>query len=499
MRASYAQKQTKTGTAAGIQAKKTTKHKTVMKTNFKITALACLMFFGMANAFAQGGADRNPGTFSKIKITGSTTVEIVQGPVSGIHIEGPAELVEKVKTELNNDELLIKDGDDSKVKIIVTVPTLTAIQASGGVNVKSQGKIAGDKLRIDVSGAVDVELDVDITTIDVHETGACDVKLTGKTQDLNAEISGASDLKAYGLEADNVTLNVSGTSDANVNVKTTINANASGASDVRYVGTPVNKTLNKSGTSDVRHKDDASRDTTRVGMGKKKYTIISDNNDDVDDDDFNIRNRDKFHFWQGLDIHMNAILDNKNNADPLPGYEFMELNYPRSIGVSWNMIQKNIHVYKNYVNLVTGFGIDWSVYGFRNNTTLRHDTSFLAATFDTVDYKRNRLRAFYVQVPLMLEFNTHANENRSFHIAAGVLLGYNVFDNKLKQKYELDGKDYKNVVRDDFNINPVRYGLTGRVGYGDYSIFANYNVSTLFEKDAGPKMYPVQVGFHIDF
>lgn len=468
-----------------------------MKTNFKITAAACLMFFGMANVFAQGGADRNPGAFSKVKVNGSVNVELVQGTANGIHLEGPTDLIEKVKTELEGD-LLIINGGDPKVKVIVTAPSFRSINTTGAVNLKSQGKLTGEDLRVETSGAVDVDLDVEVTTIDVVATGASDVKLTGKTQSLSAEISGASDLKAYGLEADQARLNVSGSSDANVNVKTTIDANASGSSDVRYLGNPVNKTINKSGTADVHHKDDTSGDTTRVGVGKKKYTIITDGNDDDDDDDFNVGSRGNFHFWQGLDIHMNAIVDSKNSIDPLPGFNFMELNYPRSIGVSWNMAQKNIHIYKNYVNLVTGFGLDWSVYGFRNNTTLRHDTSYLAATFDTVDYKRNRLRAFYVQVPLMLEFNTSDNEDRAFHIGAGVLVGYNLFDNKLKQKYELDGKDYKNVVRDDFNINPVRYGLTARVGYGDYSIFANYNVSTLFEKDAGPKMYPVQVGFHVN-
>ncbi len=468
-----------------------------MKTNFKITAAACLMFFGMANVFAQGGADRNPGAFNKVKANGSVNVELVQGATNGIHLEGPSELIEKVKTELEGD-LLIINGGDPKVKVIVTAPSFININTTGAVNVKSQGKLTGESIKVETSGAVDVDLDLDITEIDVVATGASDVKLTGKTQSLSAEISGASDLKAYGLEAENARLIVSGSSDANVNVKTSLDANASGSSDVRYLGNPVTKKVNKSGSADIHHKDDTSGDTTRVDVGKKKYTIITDGDDDDDDDDFNVGSKGNFHFWQGLDIHMNAIVDSKNNIDPLPGYNFMELNYPRSIGVSWNMAQKNIHIYKNYVNLVTGFGLDWSVYGFRNNTTLRHDTSFLAATFDTVDYKRNRLRAFYVQVPLMLEFNTSENEDRAFHIGAGVLLGYNLFDNKLKQKYELDGKDYKNIVRDDFNINPVRYGLTARVGYGDYSIFANYNVSTLFEKDAGPKMYPVQVGFHVN-
>lgn len=472
-----------------------------MKTNqFKNLTAAFLLMMGALSAAAQSSEDRTVDAFTGVNLTGALDAELRQGPTA-VHVEAPSNQISQIKTIVENGILQVSGPAKDDVKIIITSPTFTSLNVTGSSTLKSSGTISGDKLTLELSGASDMELALDYKSVDATATGASDLKLNGKAGDFKAVASGASDIKAYGFEADNVKAEASGSSDVRVNAKSSLDANASGASDIRYLGSPATKTVNASGTSSISEKDGSgSSDTTRVGMGKKHYTIITDDKDDDDDNSKGDKHySEDFKFWSGLDLHVNALVDINNSTDPPSGYNFLELNYPRSIGVSWNIVQKNIHVYKNYVNIVTGLGLDWSIYGFRNNVTLRHDTNWVAATTDTIDYKRNRLRAMYVQAPIMIEFNTNPDANRSFHIGAGVLLGYNIFDNKLKQKYELGGQDHKNIVRDDFNVNPVRYGLTARVGYGDYSLFANYNLSTFFEKDRGPKMYPVQAGVHIDF
>jgi len=474
-----------------------------MRTNRIITAAAVLVT-SMLNLAAQNSEVRTPGSFTGIQASGSANVEIKQQQESTVVIEGPADLFQKVRTEVRDGVLQVEAGGAAgdKVKIIVGAPSFDKIYASGACNVKGMNMISADNnLKLEASGASDIVLDVAVKgTLDVTSTGASDVKLSGKTETLLVNLSGASDLKAFGLEAQRVEVQSSGSSDAQVNPVQSLTVSASGASDVRYLTEPPQKMVSASGSSSIAQKGASASDTTRVNMGKKKYTIISDGDEEGDDDDDDKRYDDDFKFWSGLDIHVNALLDvNDNPQPPADVYDYMELNYPRSIGVSWNIFQKNIHVYKNYVNIVTGLGLDWSVYGLRNNVTLRHDSSFTYATYDSIEYRKNRLRAMYIQAPIMLEFNTNPSADRSFHVGVGVLLGYNIFDNKLKQKYEEDGQDRKNVIKDDFNINPLRYGFTTRIGYGHYSIFANYNVSTLFEQSQGPQMYPVQAGVHIDF
>ncbi len=207
---------------------------------------------------------------------------------------------------------------------------------------------------------------------------------------------------------------------------------------------------------------------------------------------------DNFKYWEGLDIGMNGYLNPSYKLGLPAGYEFLELDYARSRTVSLNLWQHNFHVYKNYVNIVTGFGIEWNGYAFRNNSSLISDTNRVAAVVETRDFSKNKLKMTYLNIPLMLEFNTNTNnDDRSFHIAAGGMFSYNVFQNRLKQEYELDNETQKIKVKDDFNINPFRYGLTARIGYGDYTLFANYALSDVFRSNSGPKMNHYSIGLHI--
>jgi hypothetical protein len=204
-----------------------------------------------------------------------------------------------------------------------------------------------------------------------------------------------------------------------------------------------------------------------------------------------------FHFWEGLDIGVNGYMNSKQSIKTPEDFPFLELDYARSRSFSWNIAQHNFHLYKNYVNLVTGAGIEWNSYALKQNVTLNTDANMISATNSDFDFTKNKLKSTWVKAPLMLEFNTSKDEDRSFHIGAGVEVGYNIFRNRLKQEYMFQGDEQKLKTKDDFNINPFRYSLVGRVGFGKYTLFANYGMSELFKSGQGPKVYPFSAGISI--
>jgi hypothetical protein len=102
----------------------------------------------------------------------------------------------------------------------------------------------------------------------------------------------------------------------------------------------------------------------------------------------------------------------------------------------------------------------------------------------------------FVNVPLLLEFNTSDKPHKSFHIAAGVIGGYKL-TSRTKREYEIDGAAVKEIKKDDYNINPFRLDATVRVGYGDFTLFGTYSLTTLFERNKGPELYPFSVGIRI--
>ncbi|MEO5642118.1 MAG: outer membrane beta-barrel protein [Bacteroidia bacterium] len=212
---------------------------------------------------------------------------------------------------------------------------------------------------------------------------------------------------------------------------------------------------------------------------------------------FKMNTNDEFHFWEGLDIGVNGYLNTKNGLATPEAFPFLELDYARSRSFSWNVAQHNFHIYKNYINLVTGAGFEWNSYSFKQNITLATDVNTLAATTDSIDFIKNKLKSTWVKAPLMLEFNTNKNEDKSFHIAVGAEVGYNIFRNRQKQEYMFKGDEQKRKTKDDFNINPFRYSLVARVGFGKYTLFANYGLSELFKANQGPKVYPFSMGINI--
>lgn len=209
--------------------------------------------------------------------------------------------------------------------------------------------------------------------------------------------------------------------------------------------------------------------------------------------------QDGFHYWEGLDIGVNGYFNTRNNLETPAGYSFLELDYARSHSFAWNIAQYNVHLYKNYINLVTGIGIEWNSYALRNNVSLIPDTNVVAGVLEPGDFSKNKFKTTWLNAPLMLEFNTSKNADRSFHVGAGVTFGYNIFRNRLKQEYEINGNVQKRKTKDDFNVEPFRYSATVRVGYGDFTLFANYGLSELFKSGRGPEVHPFSAGVSVSF
>lgn len=224
------------------------------------------------------------------------------------------------------------------------------------------------------------------------------------------------------------------------------------------------------------------------------------------------KNKKDFTHWGGFDLGF-CMLTTAENQFRVPQEEniyntnyFLDLKYERSYYVSLNLIEKSVKLYKNHIHFISGFGVEWNAYNFRNKITLSPDSAINSFTvsLDTnsaVRYIKNQLKLACIKIPFLLEFNTHStNPKKSFHFAGGLELAYKI-DSWTKQKMEHNNYIYKVKRHDDYNLNPLKYGLTVRVGYGELTLFVNYAYSTLFEKDKGPEkpVYPVSAGFALAF
>jgi hypothetical protein len=413
-----------------------------------------------------------------------------------------AEDLSHIKTTVENGVLVIdREGRiKNDVTIKANLKSLERLDLSGACEAGTLNQVSATNLMMDLTGASVAKLDLNAESVTARISGASETRLTGKGKNLDVSVSGASEFKGYEFEAETAKIVASGASTAHVNARS-LDADASGTSDIRYEGSPTITRSASSGSSEISSRNGSSSsksDTTHLSLGKKNYTII-DGELHNEDGEKEKKTGGEFKFWNGVNLNVNGYLNSSNKTDLPNGFEFLELNYAKSIGLDLNMFQKNIPIYHNYVQLFTGLGFGFNSYAFRNNITLRTDTNYVAATYDTINYRADKLKTVFVQVPLMLEFNTNANEDESFHIAGGLTFGYNIFDNRLKQKFTDDGSKRKRVIRDDYNINPVRMNMSAMIGYGDFTLHADYSLTSLFEKGKGPVLYPFSAGIGLAF
>ena len=240
------------------------------------------------------------------------------------------------------------------------------------------------------------------------------------------------------------------------------------------------------------------RDTTRISWGKSKIIIIAGEDDEEDSKDTSkSEKKQRYNHFAGLDLGVNGFLNPDMGTNLQKDAEFLDLNYGKSISFAWNFYEKYIPIAKEKFGIMTGMGIEVNNYDLDRDVDIvtNGDTTF-GIVSTTKSISKNRLKTTMINVPLMLETNIGKDAKHSFHLAAGALFSYRL-GSKTKQKYSEDGKDYKVKNRNDFNMNPFRASLAARVGYGQFTLFANYSITEMFEDNDGPEIYPFTVGISL--
>lgn len=476
--------------------------------SIKTKILGLIIFTGFTYSTATAQQTRTVGDFTGIKAGDSFIINISQSDANSVKVTAPESVQSQIKTEVKDGILIIisegniKTNDD--IVISVGIKSLNSLDISGAAELKSENQLICEKLNVTSNGAGDIHIDVKASEIIADISGAGDVTIKGTAQSMNATVSGAGNLKAAALETAKVKAKVSGAGDAKVYASQSLDADVSGAGSIIYKGNPVDRNVNISGAGSVRESksgtgDETASDTTKFKLGGKKYIIIGDDEEEHADHgkakkDSAKNYNDNFEHWAGLEFGVNGIMDYKNSLDLPDNGAFLELDYGRSLQFGLNLFEKDFHIYKNYVNIVTGFGVDYNHYAFQNSVTLNGDTTYLTAFTDsTIDYKKNKLNVSYLKIPLMIEFNTSKNASKNFHIAVGAEAAYRI-SSCTKQKYEVDGYEVKVTRKDDYNLEPFRFSAIARIGYNDVTVFANYGLNRLFKKDRGPQVYPFTIG-----
>jgi hypothetical protein len=260
--------------------------------------------------------------------------------------------------------------------------------------------------------------------------------------------------------------------------------------------------------------DTVKKDTVNIKMGSTTFLVITD---EESEDTLRLDGKlepEKLHAedyeWSGIDgFQIGAIgLFTKSGNRAFADRPDLELNTTRCSMLGFTPFGKEAEIIKDRLRLAAGLGFQFESYAFDKNIRLTHEP-YLQGIEDTVrDYRKNTLNSNYVTLPVVLQFNTKRNLDKSFHIAVGAIAGYRISSN-MTYKWSEDARRQRERLRNDYALEPYRLSAIAQVGIGNAMIWAQYDLTmkftatepliTVVGAKGTPEVYAWSAGINIPF
>ncbi|MDF2433680.1 MAG: hypothetical protein JWP44_3311 [Mucilaginibacter sp.] len=206
--------------------------------------------------------DRHLSGFSAVSVGGSFDVYITQGNTESVKVEAPADVINKVITEVDGGVLKIYNKHDNwnwgewwghhkKIVIYVTAKSLNSVGLSGSGDVYFKDGITANSLKLRISGSGDMSGKVGVKTLESSISGSGDMRLSGRADNSTVSVVGSGDFAARNLVTVNSMVRVTGSGDATINASEKVDAAIHGSGDIHYTGAAKNISSSKTGSGDV--------------------------------------------------------------------------------------------------------------------------------------------------------------------------------------------------------------------------------------------------------
>lgn len=164
----------------------------------------------------------------------------------------------------------------------------------------------------------------------------------------------------------------------------------------------------------------------------------------------------------------NAYLEHSSWKSSNFGFEFFQMGYR----------------FNSHFKVYAGAGLDWNHMRLKKNITFQKDQPTLSYVTEAIDFKKNRFSSQYLRIPLSFQLRTNEDEKGDkLNFVFGPEIGF-LLNGKVKQISKENGKD---KFKDDYNLNPFRYGGFARIGYGGIGVYMKYYANDVFADGQGPK------------
>jgi hypothetical protein len=215
-----------------------------------------------------------------VELSGPIDLVLRYGPAPSLQITGEQRLLANIETVQEGGVLHIGPRGillrhRQPLQAVLVLPALASLSVDGSGDTTVDG-FSGPQIELQLSGSGNVkfngryrlvsaavrgsgEFDIDAAgsdKISVDFSSSGHFTLAGTTRELQVQKSGSGELDARHLRADTARIEQSGSGDSTVHARTSVSATVSGSGDVEVHGNPNQRSVNRSGSGDVRFGDD---------------------------------------------------------------------------------------------------------------------------------------------------------------------------------------------------------------------------------------------------
>ena len=166
----------------------------------------------------------------------------------------------------------------------------------------------------------------------------------------------------------------------------------------------------------------------------------------------------------------------------------------RNVNV-WFFMQK-LNVAKRVLNLKYGLGLELNNYHYKQPIRYQENTIAIPNPPRVIldgtvgrTYKKNKLAADYLTVPMMVNINFTPNRNEGFGFSAGISAGY-LYSARNKTRTSDEGKE---KTKDDFELEKWKLSYIAELSLGPVRFYGSYALKNMYER--GLDMTPYNFGF----
>lgn len=210
------------------------------------------------HAFKNNSDDRDVKNFNGVAVAGPINVIVTFGSSESCRLEGDAEALATIVTEVKSNILVIRPQtsitswsrkyEGKKITAYVSAKELASLTVSGDGSLTVNGKISTGSLTTTLSGSGNIKATADVDNYNGVISGSGSINITGAADHSKVVISSSGAFAGKSFSTKTLTSTISGSGTVNIAVSESIKAVISGSGSVNYSGNPtVDKTVIGSG------------------------------------------------------------------------------------------------------------------------------------------------------------------------------------------------------------------------------------------------------------